>query len=179
MSDLKSSVKDFLLGGTSGCIAKTACAPLERIKIVLQTQSAGSGVQQYDGMRSCARGIFAESGVAGFWRGNLVNCMRYFPNASIGFMCKERYQKIFVPDKEKSSFGAWFAGYLLAGGLAGATALTVVYPLEFAYTRIAADVTGTKFNGLGDCVKKIAAVDGYKGLYRGFGPSVAGIIICT
>jgi len=31
------------------------------------------------------------------------------------------------------------AGFLAAGGAAGATALTVSYPLEFTYTRLAAD----------------------------------------
>jgi solute carrier family 25 (adenine nucleotide translocator) protein 4/5/6/31 len=51
----------------------------------------------------------------------------------------------------------WFAGYLAAGGLAGATSLTVVYPLEFAYTRLAAD-TGAKkqFKGLFDVMGQIS-----------------------
>lgn len=31
-------IKDFLLGGTSGAIAKTIAAPIERVKLLLQTQ---------------------------------------------------------------------------------------------------------------------------------------------
>ena len=31
-------VRDFLLGGTSGAIAKTMAAPIERVKLLLQTQ---------------------------------------------------------------------------------------------------------------------------------------------
>jgi solute carrier family 25 (adenine nucleotide translocator) protein 4/5/6/31 len=31
-------LKDFILGGTSGAIAKTIAAPIERVKLLLQTQ---------------------------------------------------------------------------------------------------------------------------------------------
>lgn len=170
-------VRDLILGGTSGCIAKTVCAPLERVKIVLQTQAADASVPKYTGMLDCGRGIVTSHGVFALWRGNLVNCSRYFPTQAINFACKEKYQQMLVPDKKEAGFGAWFAGYLAAGGLAGATSLTVVYPLEFAYTRLAADVNNKKFAGLTDCVRKIAQSDGVVGLYRGYGPSVAGIVV--
>jgi solute carrier family 25 (adenine nucleotide translocator) protein 4/5/6/31 len=54
-----------------------------------------------------------------------------------------------------------------------------VYPLDFARTRLAADVGSggdREFTGLVDCLKKIASKDGAAGLYRGFGISVVGII---
>ena len=71
-----------------------------------------------------------------------------------------------------------FLGYLAAGGAAGATSLTVVYPLEFAYTRLAADVGAKKqFNGLLDVVKQIRAKEGIGGLYRGYPVSVVGIVV--
>jgi len=70
---------------------------------------------------------------------------------------------------------------MLSGGAAGATSLTFVYPLDFARTRLAADVGKGKggereFNGLVDCLTKIFKSDGAYGLYRGFGISVIGII---
>jgi solute carrier family 25 (adenine nucleotide translocator) protein 4/5/6/31 len=73
----------------------------------------------------------------------------------------------------------FFLGNCASGGAAGATSLTVVYPLDFGRTRLAADVGSGKareFNGLADCLKKVAASDGPQGLYRGFGISVVGII---
>ena len=94
----------------------------------------------------------------------------------MNFAFKERYQQLLVPDREQAGFARWFAGYLAAGGAAGATSLTVAYPLEYSYTRLAADSAG-KFNGLSDVVTKTVKSDGVKGLYRGFGPSVAGIIV--
>jgi len=76
---------------------------------------------------------------------------------------------------------------LASGGAAGASSLCFVYPLDFARTRLAADIGkkgGTKesgkareFTGMGDCIKKTIKSDGIGGLYRGFGVSVQGIII--
>lgn len=120
-------VKNLILGGTSGCLAKTICAPLERVKIVLQTAKAGGDAT----MLSTFRSILSEQGTAALWRGNLTNCSRYFPTQAINFACKERYQQALVPKREEVGFARWFAGYLAAGGAAGATSLTVVYPLEF------------------------------------------------
>ena len=146
--------KDLVLGGSSGCLAKTICAPLERVKIVLQTAKSN------DGMLRTAQSIIRDQGTRALWRGNLTNCARYFPTQAINFACKERYQKLLVPDRA-NGFAPWFLGYLAAGGAAGATSLTVVYPLEFAYTRLAADVGAKKqFNGLLDVVKQIRAKEG-------------------
>lgn len=76
----------------------------------------------------------------------------------------------------------FFLGNMASGGAAGATSLLFVYPLDFARTRLAADVgkggnkDAREFNGLVDCLQKIAKSDGMYGLYRGFGISVVGII---
>jgi len=68
---------------------------------------------------------------------------------------------------------------MASGGLAGAGSLTIVYPLDYARTRLASDVGGGKktFNGLSDCLMKTArGPSGFFGLYNGFGVSVMGII---
>ena len=94
----------------------------------------------------------------------------------MNFAFKERYQALFVRPKEEVGFTLFFLGYLAAGGAAGATSLTVSYPLEYTYTRMAADVGG-QYKSLGDCISKTIKVDGVVGLYRGYGPSVAGIVV--
>ena len=66
-----------------------------------------------------------------------------------------------------------------SGGLAGAGSLTIVYPLDYARTRLASDVGSGKaqFNGLIDCLSKTASGPaGPLGLYNGFGVSVVGIV---
>jgi len=56
-------------------------------------------------------------------------------------------------------------GNMASGGAAGATSLMFVYPLDFARTRLAADVgkggEGTReFSGLTDCLMKMVKSDG-------------------
>jgi len=68
---------------------------------------------------------------------------------------------------------------MASGGLAGAGSLCIVYPLDYARTRLASDVGGGKkqFSGLIDCLTKTAKGErGVLGLYNGFGISVVGII---
>lgn len=107
---------------------------------------------------------------------------RYFPTQALNFAFKDKYKQIFLGGVDKKTqFWRYFAGNLASGGAAGATSLCFVYPLDFARTRLGADVgkgAGQReFTGLLDCLKKVTKSDGIIGLYRGFGVSVQGIII--
>lgn len=138
--------------------------------------------QQYKGIMDCVVRIPKEQGFISFWRGNLANVIRYFPTQALNFAFKDKYKKIFLDGVDKrTQFWRYFAGNLASGGAAGATSLCFVYPLDFARTRLAADVgkagAGREFKGLGDCLAKIFKSDGLKGLYQGFNVSVQGIII--
>jgi len=183
--DPMSFAKDFLAGGVAAAISKTAVAPIERVKLLLQVQHASKQIakdQQYKGMVDCFIRIPKEQGVLAFWRGNLANVIRYFPTQALNFAFKDKYKQIFLGgvDKKKQ-FWRFFIGNLASGGAAGATSLCFVYPLDFARTRLAADIGKSggdrEFKGLGDCLVKIFKNDGLNGLYRGFGVSVQGIII--
>jgi len=174
---------DFALGGISAAVSKTAVAPIERVKLLLQTQAANKkleGDKAYKGIMDVLVRVPKEEGVSAFWRGNLANVIRYFPTQALNFAFKDTYKKIFCPYNPKTEFWKFFMGNLASGGAAGATSLMFVYPLDFARTRLAADVGRTaadrQFNGLVDCINKVRATDGVKGLYQGFGVSVLGII---
>lgn len=178
-----SFLRDFILGGVSGGIAKTATAPIERVKILLQLQAVSTQISEdkrYKGIIDCFRRVPKEQGFLSFWRGNTANVIRYFPTQALNFAFKDKYKKLFVRHNPKTDFWKFFAGNLASGGAAGATSLLFVYPLDFARTRLAADVgTGAnrQFTGLGNCVMSIYRSDGMRGLYRGFGVSVGGIIV--
>jgi len=178
-----SFAKDFLAGGISAAISKTAVAPIERVKLLLQVQHASKQItadKQYKGIMDCIVRIPKEQGFMSFWRGNLANVIRYFPTQALNFAFKDKYKKIFLDGIKKDQFWRYFAGNLASGGAAGATSLCFVYPLDFARTRLAADVGkdgAREFKGLGDCLVKVAKSDGVKGLYQGFNVSVQGIII--
>ncbi|KYQ92706.1 ADP/ATP translocase [Tieghemostelium lacteum] len=178
-----SFIKDSLIGGTAGGVSKTIVAPIERVKLLLQVQSASTQIaadKQYKGIVDCFVRVSKEQGVISLWRGNLANVIRYFPTQALNFAFKDKYKKFFVRHSPKENFTLFFVGNLLSGGAAGATSLLFVYPLDFARTRLAADVgTGgnRQFTGLGQCIGSIYKRDGLIGLYRGFGVSVGGIFV--
>merc|ERR1719242_1097872 len=179
----KSFVTDFFIGGISAAVSKTIVAPIERVKLLLQVQDASSSIKpedRYNGIGDCFSRVIKEQGFGALWRGNLANVIRYFPTQALNFSFKDLYKQRFNPFDSKTQPVKFFFGNCASGGAAGATSLCVVYPLDFARTRLAADVGDAEgrreFNGLVDCLKKIAQKDGVKGLYQGFGISVVGII---
>jgi solute carrier family 25 (adenine nucleotide translocator) protein 4/5/6/31 len=95
----------------------------------------------------------------------------------------EDYFKSLFGFKKNDGYWKWFAGNVASGGAAGASSLLFVYSLDYARTRLANDAKSAKgggarqFNGLVDVYKKTLASDGIGGLYRGFVPSVVGIIV--
>ncbi|KDD73840.1 hypothetical protein H632_c1793p0 [Helicosporidium sp. ATCC 50920] len=178
-------VADLAAGGTAGALSKTAVAPIERVKLLLQTQDSNPRIKsgeipRYSGIVNCFSRVAAEQGVGSFWRGNLANVIRYFPTQAFNFAFKDTIKGLFPRYNPKTDFWPFFATNLASGGLAGAGSLLIVYPLDFARTRLAADVGSGKtreFTGLMDCLSKSVARAGPLGLYQGFGVSVQGIIV--
>lgn len=90
-------LKDWAAGGIAAGISKTAVAPIERVKLLLQTQDANpriaSGeIPRYTGVINCFTRVSAEQGVASLWRGNLANVIRYFPTQAFNFMFKDFFK---------------------------------------------------------------------------------------
>jgi solute carrier family 25 (adenine nucleotide translocator) protein 4/5/6/31 len=182
MSDGMKFVIDLASGGTAAAVSKTAVAPIERVKLLLQVQHASKSIEvKYKGIIDVLIRVPKEQGFWSLWRGNLANVIRYFPTQALNFAFKDTYKRIFMDGVDKNKqFWKFFMMNLASGGAAGATSLCFVYPLDFARTRLAADVgkgASREFQGLGDCLVKIFKSDGPIGLYRGFFVSVQGIII--
>lgn len=75
------------------------------------------------------------------WRGNWANVLRYFPTQAINFSTKDALYRLFLkgvdPVRDRARF---FLMSLLSGGIAGSFSLIFVYPLDFARTRLGADI---------------------------------------
>ncbi|KAL1524834.1 hypothetical protein AB1Y20_019714 [Prymnesium parvum] len=174
---------DFCAGGASGAVAKTATAPIERVKLLIQTQDANpritSGeVRRYSGMLDCFTRVAADQGIHAFWRGNTVNVIRYFPTQAFNFAFKDSIKNLFPHYDPKTNFTRFFLSNVASGGLAGAGSLTIVYPLDYARTRLASDVGSgnPQFNGLLDCLQKTMKSNGFLSMYNGYSVSVVGIV---
>ena len=176
--------EDFMLAGVSAGVSKTATAPIERIKLLIQNQDEmikqGRLDKPYNGVVDCTKRVLADEGIAPLWRGNMANVLRYFPTQALNFAFKEQFKAIFAVPKESSYFVKTMAN-IASGGCAGTLSLLFVYSLDFARTRMANDAKGKdgkrQFNGLFDVYRKTIASDGIAGLYRGFVISAVGIFI--
>jgi len=186
-NNLTNFLIDFSMGGVSAAVSKTAAAPIERVKLLIQNQDemikSGRLATPYKGIGDCFSRVIAEEGFGSLWRGNLANVLRYFPTQALNFAFKDNFKRMFGYNKDKDGYWKWFAGNLASGGAAGAASLFFVYSLDYARTRLANDNKAAKkggerqFNGLLDVYKKTLASDGIQGLYRGFNISCVGIIV--
>jgi len=178
---------DFGMGGVSAAVSKTAAAPIERVKLLIQNQDemlkSGRLQTPYKGISDCFSRVIAEEGFINLWRGNTANVLRYFPTQALNFAFKDQFKRMFGYSQAKDGYWKWFMGNLASGGAAGACSLLFVYSLDYARTRLANDNKAAKkggerqFNGLVDVYRKTLATDGVQGLYRGFNISCVGIIV--
>lgn len=76
-------VTDFVMGGAAAVVAKSAAAPVERVKLLLQNQgemlNRGHLTRPYQGIGNCFVRVLSEEGLLSFWRGNQANVIRYLP----------------------------------------------------------------------------------------------------
>jgi solute carrier family 25 (adenine nucleotide translocator) protein 4/5/6/31 len=178
--------ENFALSGAAAVISKTAAAPIERVKLLVQNQGemikAGRLDRPYNGVVDCTVRTFRSEGILPFWRGNLPNCIRYFPTQALNFAFKDQIKAMFA-FKKTDPYAIKFSKNVVSGGVAGAMSLVFVYSLDYCRTRLASDAKAGKkggerqFNGMIDVYVKTMKSDGIVGLYRGFVISCVGIIV--
>jgi len=176
--------ESFMLSGVAAGVSKTAAAPIERVKLLVQNQDEmikqGRLDKPYNGVIDCTKRVLQTEGVYPFWRGNLANVLRYFPTQALNFAFKDSIKAIFKTPKDAPA-ALKFGTNIASGGAAGTLSLMFVYSLDYARTRLANDAKGKggerQFNGLIDVYVKTLKSDGIQGLYRGFTISAVGIFI--
>jgi len=183
-SKLEQLLSDLVIGGSIGAVSKTVMAPVERVKLLMQTQDSNpdvlSGkVARYKSIGDCFRRVASEQGMAAFWRGNLVNCLRYAPQQGSALAFNDLINDMFPKYDSKTQLWQSVAVKLTSGGLAGAFANTICYPFDFARTRLASDLAKGKgkFKGIGDCIVTTVKQQGITGLYTGWSVTVAGAFV--
>lgn len=171
-------VENFTLSGAAAIISKTAAAPVERVKLLMQNQNemikAGRLSEPYHGAIDCTVRTFRAEGLLPFWRGNLANCLRYFPTQALNFAFKDIIKSTFK-SSHGESYAITFGKNIFSGAAAGTLSLCFVYSLDYARTRLANDtihpgkrISQRQFDGLVDVYVKTLKSDGIVGLYRGF-----------
>jgi len=159
-------------------------APVERVKLLMPTQGANPDVlsgkdKRYSSIGDCFSRVSKEQGWKAFWRGNLVNCLRYAPQQGSALAFNDLINNMFPAYDTRTEFYKSLASKLTSGGLAGAFANTICYPFDFARTRLASDLaTGApKFKGIWDCIATTTRQQGLTGLYTGWTVTCMGAFV--
>ncbi|XP_042509324.1 probable ADP,ATP carrier protein At5g56450 [Macadamia integrifolia] len=179
--------RDMLAGALMGGVVHTIVAPIERAKLLLQTQESntaivgGGGHRRFRGMLDCIARTVREEGVLSLWRGNGSSVLRYYPSVALNFSLKDLYRTILRSGNPQDHplMSGPLANFT-AGAAAGCTTLIIIYPLDIAHTRLAADVGKTEarqFRGIWHFLGTIRKKDGIKGIYNGLPASLHGMII--
>lgn len=163
--------KYLIAGGVAGATSRTATAPIDRLKVVMQVQTTRAHIKPE------IKRIWREGHFSGFFRGNGLNVLKVAPESAIRFYTYEVLKNLIANAKgqEKGDIGT--TGHLIAGGLAGAVAQTTVYPMDLVKTRLqTSGCEGGKVPRVGMLAKEILVQEGPRAFYRGLVPSLMGMI---
>ena len=86
-------VAAFGAGGIAGAMSRTVVSPLERLKILMQIQSAGREAYKLSVGKALAK-MWREEGWRGFMRGNGTNCIRIVPYSAVQFSSYNFYKRV-------------------------------------------------------------------------------------
>ncbi|XP_006728977.1 graves disease carrier protein [Leptonychotes weddellii] len=163
-------LRSFLAGGIAGCCAKTTVAPLDRVKVLLQ---AHNHHYKHLGVFSALRAVPQKEGYLGLYKGNGAMMIRIFPYGAIQFMAFEHYKTLITTKLGVSGH----VHRLMAGSMAGMTAVICTYPLDMVRVRLAFQVKGEHtYTGIIHAFKTIYAKEGgFLGFYRGLMPTILGM----
>ena len=160
--------KKLAAGGTTGSIGAVVANPVDLVKTIMQSDASATPKTALQH----ARGIYAQRGVAGFWRGTGPNVTRA---ALLGATKLATYDEAKV---RLSAAGLTGVPLLFTASMAaGAAYVVTVCPADFARTRVMSDAhladqagRPPQFSGAVDVVRQTVAKDGFMALYRGAFP---------
>ena len=200
--DWKEWRRAVLAGAGAGCATAFVTCPMDVVKTRLQSQSIpkhsnppniiiqsilmsanGNGQPSkyapYKGTVPSLRRIFREEGIKGLYRGLVPTLIGYLPAHAIYFsvyttsktVLGARFPDLFKPGSSLN--------HIFAAMMGGAVAATATNPLWVIRTRLMTQFPGRTafhYHGTWDAARQIWLKEGFKGMYRGLGPSLLGLI---
>lgn len=84
--------RDLVAGALIGGAVHTVVAPIERVKLLLQTQDGNAALlgraRRFRGFADCVARTVRDEGVLSLWRGNGTAVIRYYPSVALNFSLK-------------------------------------------------------------------------------------------
>ncbi|RYR02616.1 hypothetical protein Ahy_B06g081417 isoform B [Arachis hypogaea] len=206
--------KSLVAGGVAGGVSRTAVAPLERLKILLQVQNPHN--IKYNGTVQGLKYIWRTEGFRGLFKGNGTNCARIVPNSAVKFFSYEQASKAilqlyqqktgngmshFSQSKQGKGLGVGsdmktavcLTVFLVilaedaqltpvlrlgAGACAGIIAMSATYPMDMVRGRITVQTEKSpyQYRGMFHALTTVLREEGPRALYKGWLPSVIGVV---
>lgn len=172
--------KSLVAGGVAGGVSRTAVAPLERLKILLQVQNPHS--IKYNGTVQGLKYIWRTEGLRGLFKGNGTNCARIVPNSAVKFFSYEQAAKgiLWAYRQQTGDEDAQLSPLLRlgAGACAGIIAMSATYPMDMVRGRITVQTEKSpyQYRGMFHALGTVYREEGFRALYRGWLPSVIGVV---
>lgn len=163
-SELVRTLQQLACGGAAGAIARTTVAPIDRVKILMQTSHLTGTESSHRSILSSMRHVIANEGLSQLWRGNLTNCVRVIPHTATQFVAYDKYKNLIVGDGEIT-----IPKRLMSGALSGMTAATVTHPLDVVRIRLQ---TQPELRGVGDAIRSVYREGGMRTFYKGYTPAM-------
>ncbi|RYR52757.1 hypothetical protein Ahy_A06g027643 isoform B [Arachis hypogaea] len=206
--------KSLVAGGVAGGVSRTAVAPLERLKILLQVQNPHN--IKYNGTVQGLKYIWRTEGFRGLFKGNGTNCARIVPNSAVKFFSYEQASKAILQlyqqktgngmshfSQSKQGKGLGVGSYIKnavcltvflvilaedaqltpvlrlgAGACAGIIAMSATYPMDMVRGRITVQTEKSpyQYRGMFHALTTVLREEGPRALYKGWLPSVIGVV---
>ncbi|KAL7597277.1 mitochondrial adenine nucleotide transporter ADNT1 [Lactuca sativa] len=172
--------KSLAAGGIAGGVSRTAVAPLERLKILLQVQNPHA--IKYNGTIQGLKYIWRTEGLRGMFKGNGTNCARIVPNSAVKFFSYEEASKgiLWLYKQQPGNEDAELTPLLRlgAGACAGIIAMSATYPMDLVRGRLTVqtDKSPSQYRGIAHALKTVLREEGPRALYKGWLPSVIGVV---
>lgn len=172
--------KSLVAGGVAGGVSRTAVAPLERLKILLQVQNPHN--IKYSGTIQGLKYIWRTEGLRGLFKGNGTNCARIVPNSAVKFFSYEEASKgiLWLYQRQTGNEEAELTPLLRlgAGATAGIIAMSATYPMDMVRGRLTVqtDKSPYQYRGMFHALSTVLRQEGPRALYKGWLPSVIGVV---
>jgi solute carrier family 25 citrate transporter 1 len=162
-----------MLGGLGAGLTEAVLwtAPMERLKVLRQTEAAAGNAKGSGGLFASAAAIARAQGVAGLYRGCVATCLRQGSSHMTRFA-------VYTPIREKlldasgatdpDAPPAWVS--MIAGGLAGSFSVVLNNPVDVIKSRIQA--VGSTERGCLSCARNVLRKEGMGAFAKGLSARV-------
>ncbi|KAL1892934.1 carrier protein ymc1 [Ceratocystis pirilliformis] len=164
----------YAAGAFAGIANSVISAPIEHVRIRLQTQPHGAN-RLYAGPWDCVRKLCIQGGgIGGLYRGGAVTVLREAQAYGMWFLSFEMMmnwdaKRLGIERKDIPTYKV-----ALYGGLAGEALWASSYPLDVIKSKMQVDGFGKDqtYKTMRDCFAKTWKAEGMMGFWKGLGPTL-------